>query len=146
MTYIRTGSCVRMCRLMRTYVQTDTYIRADRCLRAHLKINSRYRMMQKDLDVFQKARYLFLKPRYLFQKARHLFVGADYISPSQIRLFLLFRSSFHLNRNTRTINRLRMTGHPLILLSAAFIKSLQNLPSAFVFLILVEEVLRMKGG
>lgn len=32
-------------------------------------------MMQKDLDVFQKARYLFLKPRYLFQKARHLFVG-----------------------------------------------------------------------
>ena len=27
-----------------------------------------------------------------------------------------------------------------------FIKSLQNLPSAFVFLILVEEVLRMKGG
>ncbi len=146
MTYIRTGSCVRMCRLMRTYVQTDTYIRADRCLRAHLKINSRYWMMQKDLDVFQKARYLFLKPRYLFQKARHLFVGADYISPSQIRLFLLFRSSFHLNRNTRTINRLRMTGHPLILLSAAFIKSLQNLPSAFVFLILVEEVLRMKGG
>jgi hypothetical protein len=103
-------------------------------------------MMQKDLDVFQKARYLFLKPRYLFQKARHLFVGADYISPSQIRLFLLFRSSFHFNRNTRTINRLRMTGHPLILLSAAFIKSLQNLPSAFVFLILVEEVLRMKGG
>ena len=69
-------------------------------------------MMQKDLDVFQKARYLFLKPRYLFQKARHLFVGADYISPSQIRLFLLFRSSFHFNRNTRTINRLRMTGHP----------------------------------
>ena len=49
-------------------------------------------MMQKDLDVFQKARYLFLKPRYLFQKARHLFVGADYISPSQIRLFLLFPS------------------------------------------------------
>jgi hypothetical protein len=89
-------------------------------------------MMQKDLDVFQKA--------------RHLFVGADYISPSQIRLFLLFRSSLHFNRNTRTINRLRMTGHPLILLSAAFIKSLQNLPSAFVFLILVEEVLRMKGG
>ena len=103
-------------------------------------------MMQKDLDVFQKARYLFLKPRYLFQKARHLFVGADYISPSQIRLFLLFRSSLHFNRKTRTINRLRMTGHPLILLSAAFIKSLQNLPSAFVFLILVEEVLRMKGG
>ena len=89
-------------------------------------------MMQKDLDVFKKARYLF--------------VGADYISPSQIRLFLLFRSSLHFNRNTRTINRLRMTGHPLILLSAAFIKSLQNLPSAFVFLILVEEVLRMKGG
>ena len=103
-------------------------------------------VLKKARHVYLKARYLFLKPRYLFQKARHLFVGADYISPSQIRLFLLFRSSFHLNRNTRTINRLRMTGHPLILLSAAFIKSLQNLPSAFVFLILVEEVLRMKGG
>ena len=59
MTYIRTGSCVRMCRLMRTYVQTDTYIRADRCLRAHLKINSRYWMMQKDLDVFREHQGLF---------------------------------------------------------------------------------------
>ena len=138
---------------MRTYVQAHAYVCVDRYVytcrpmpTCTFKNSSRYWMMQKDLDVFQKARYLFLKPRYLFQKARHLFVGADYISPSQIRLFLLFRSSLHFNRNTRTINRLRMTGHPLILLSAAFIKSLQNLPSAFVFLILVEEVLRMKGG
>jgi len=47
-------------------------------------------MMQKDLDVFQKARYLFLKPRYLFQKARHLFhIGADGIIPSLSRSFLL---------------------------------------------------------
>ena len=138
---------------MRTYVQAHAYVCVDRYVytcrpmpTCTFKNSSRYWMMQKDLDVFQKARYLFLKPRYLFQKARHLFVGADYISPSQIRLFLLFRSSLHFNRNTRTINRLRMTEHPLILLSAAFIKSLQNLPSAFVFLILVEEVLRMKGG
>ena len=138
---------------MRTYVQAHAYVCVDRYVytcrpmpTCTFKNSSRYWMMQKDLDIFQKARYLFLKPRYLFQKARHLFVGADYISPSQIRLFLLFRSSLHFNRNTRTINRLRMTEHPLILLSAAFIKSLQNLPSAFVFLILVEEVLRMKGG
>ena len=90
--------------------------------------------VQKDLEVFKKARHLF-------------HVGQTGSSPPSLsRLFLLFRSSFHFNRNTRTINRLRMTGHPLILLSAAFIKSLQNLPSAFVFLILVEEVLRMKGG
>ena len=68
------------------------------------------------------------------------------ILPSLSRSFLFFRSSLHFSLNKRIINRLRMTGHPLILLSAAFIKSLQNLPSAFVFLILVEEVLRMKGG
>ena len=100
-------------------------------------------MMQKDLDVFQKARYLFLKPRYLFQKARHLFVGADYISPSQIRLFLLFRSSLHISQNTLSINRLTMTEHPLIPLSVMLSKLLLNLPSAFVP---PEEVLQMKGG
>ena len=62
-------------------------------------------------------------------------------SPS--RSFLLFRSSLHFSQNMRIISRLRLTGHPLILLSAVLSKSLHKLPSAFI---LPEEVLRMKGG
>ena len=50
-------------------------------------------MMQKDLDVFQKARYLFLKPRYLFQKARHLFVGAGFALPEDIKQTVFGRAN-----------------------------------------------------
>ena len=63
--------------------------------------------------------------------------------PSPSRSFLLFRSSLHFSQNIRIISRLRLTGHPLILLSAVLPKSLHNLPSAFVS---PEEVLQMKGG
>ena len=45
--------------------------------------------------------------------------------------------------NIQIITLLKMTGHPLILVSAVLLNSLQNLPSAFVS---QEEVLRMKGG
>ena len=44
--------------------------------------------------------------------------------PSPSRSFLLFRSSLHFSQNMRKISRLRLTGHPLILLSAV-------LPSPF---------------
>ena len=63
--------------------------------------------------------------------------------PSPSRSFLFFRSSLHFSLNKRIINRLRMTGPPLILLSSVPPKSLHNLPSAFVP---PEEVLQMKGG
>ena len=52
--------------------------------------------------------------------------------PSPSRSFLLFRSFLHCSLNKRIINRLRMTGPPLILLSSVPPKSLHNLPSAFV--------------
>ena len=69
--------------------------------------------------------------------------GGKRIIPSLGRSYLLFPSSLHFNQNIQIINLLKMTGHPLILVSAVLFNSLQNLPSAFVS---QEEVLRMKGG
>ena len=136
MTYICVGLCVRPCSPMHIYVWAYTYIGqacATVCVKKTLMSFKKIGKFLTNFTTFWK------KPGMFLCKGRW-----DYLSSNWS--FLLFRSSLHFNRNTRTINRLRMTGHPLILLSAAFIKSLQNLPSAFVFLILVEEVLRMKGG
>ena len=59
--------------------------------------------------------------------------------PSPSRSFLLFRSSLHINQNALSINRLTLTEHPLIHLSAVLPKLLLNQPSAFL---LPEEILQ----
>ncbi len=38
MTYIRIGSCVRTCSLMRTYLWPDAYVRVARCVRTHFEV------------------------------------------------------------------------------------------------------------
>ena len=107
-------------------------------------------MLQKDLDVFEKARCVFEKAGYVFEKARCVFERVRYVSsklhhlflkarhlfhvgqmkiPLTKPVFLLLPSSLHLNQITLSIRRLRMTAHPLILLSAVLFTSLHNLPS-----------------
>ena len=52
-------------------------------------------------------------------------------------------SSLHFNQNTQTINRLKLTEHPFILLSATFPMYFQI---CLQYLYLLTKVLRMKGG
>ena len=107
---------------MRIYVQAYATVCVARCIRWRI---------QKDLEVFRKARCVFLKLHHLFQKARCVFhVGADGSIPSLDRSFPLLRSSLHFNQSALAIRRLKMTAHPFILPSAVLSKSLHNLPSA----------------
>ena len=93
---------------------------------------------------FKKTSKSFSKTSKSFSKMPAWFsCGGKRIIPSLGRSYLLFPSSLHFNQNIQIINLLKMTGHPLILVSAVLFNSLQNLPSAFVS---QEEVLRMKGG
>ena len=102
-----------------------------------------HRVLQKDLDVFKKARCVFEKVGYVFErvrcvssklhhlffKARHLFHVGQMKIPLTKPVFLLLPSSLHLNQITLSIRRLRMTVHSFILLSAVLFTPLHNLPS-----------------
>ena len=116
-----------------------------------------HRVLQKDLDVFEKARCVFEKAGYVFEKAgcvfervrcvfervrcvssklhhlflkaRHLFHVGQMKIPLTKSVFLLLPSSLHFNQIALSIRWLRMTTHPLILLSAVLFTFLHNLPS-----------------
>ena len=79
----------------------------------------------KRLNSFSETLWAFLKSSVCFSCRDKL-----HPPPSLIRSFLLFRSSLHISQNTLAINRLRMTAHPLILLSAVLPESLHKLSSA----------------
>lgn len=67
---------------------------------------------------------------------------SDRISPTK-SVIPVSHSSLHFNQNTQTINRLKLTEHPFILLSATFPMSFQI---CLQYLYLLTKVLRMKGG
>ena len=66
---------------------------------------------------------------------------SDRISPTK-SVIPVSHSSLHFNQNTQTINRLKLTEHPFILLSATFHMSFQI---CLQYLYLLTKVLRMKG-
>ena len=144
-TYIRAGSRVYTCRLTPPYVWlTDAYMHIKKNRQLTPSAAKRPWCFKKRWWRFNKRLWCFLKTSKSFFKSPACFyVMAGGILPSLSRSFLFFRSSLHFSLNKRIINRLRMTGPPLILLSSVPPKSLHNLPSAFVS---PEEVLQMKGG
>jgi len=69
---------------------------------------------------------VFFKDLAIFFSKLGIFSGKGRLHhPSLSRLFPFHHSSLHFNQNALTINRLRMTGHPLILLSLTLFKSFQ---------------------
>ena len=67
---------------------------------------------------------------------------SDRISPTK-SVIPVSHSSLHFNQNTQTINRLKLTEHPFILLSATFHMSFQI---CLQYLSVSKKVLQMKGG
>ena len=125
MTYIRAGSCVRTCSSMCIYVWPDAYIRVDLCHRMCSPMRRQKTLM------FSKKMVMFLKNITIFFKKLGMFLcKGRWNHPHQVGHSFFFRSFLHFIQNMRIISRLRMTGPPLILLSAVLSKSLHKLPSA----------------